>query len=72
MHWHEVRAAWGCLGDRIQDQWPEMRALDLARIAGDKAKFTAYLAAAHDLTEAEAAEAIEIWLMRLQDDRHAA
>lgn len=66
MHWHDVQAAWHDLGDQIQSQWPATSALDLAKIAGDKPRFTAYLAEVHDLTLAEADESIDLWLFRVR------
>lgn len=72
MDWTAVQEAWDDLGDRIQTQWPATRALDIALVAGDRDRFTAHLAEAHDLTAAEAAEAIDLWLIRLGTLRHAA
>ncbi len=66
MNWHDVQDAWEDLGDQIQNQWPATKALDLAIIAGDKIRFTAYLAKVHDLTLAEADEAIDLWLLRVR------
>lgn len=69
MHWHDVQMAWDGLGDQIQDQWPATDALDLAMIAGDKLRFTRYLADVHHLTLAEADEAIDLWLLRVRMGR---
>ena len=68
MDWRDVQQAWQDLGDQIQDRWPAVQALDLAMIAGDKQRFTAYLADVHELTLAEAQEVIELWLYRVRGD----
>jgi hypothetical protein len=68
MHWQDVQTAWDQLGDQIQAQWPATNALDLAMIAGDKSRFTTYLAEVHDLTPFEADEAIDLWLLRIRTD----
>ncbi|MEM6825189.1 MAG: hypothetical protein AAF566_08750 [Pseudomonadota bacterium] len=72
MHWEDVQAAWNDLADQMQSQWPAVRAFDLALIAGDRYKFTRYLADLHDLTMAEADEAIDFWLFRVRTRRDAA
>ena len=72
MHWEDVQAVWDQLADQMQAQWPAVRALDLAMIAGDRYKFTRYLADVHDLTLAEADEAIDFWLYRVRMRREAA
>ena len=69
MNWHDVQTAWHDLADQIQAAWPEARAIDLARIAGDKPSFAHYIAKAHDLTYAEAEDAIEDWLVRMYHRR---
>lgn len=72
MYWHEVQAVWDKLADEIQDRWPEVRALDIAHIAGDQEKFTAYLAEVHDLTPSEAQEAIDLWIYHIRTAQRAA
>ncbi len=69
MDWQDVKSAWDQLGERIQDNWPETRSDDLMRIAGDRSNFADYLARAHDLTRAEAGEAIDDWLLRMRNVR---
>lgn len=64
MSWSEIEKAWSELIDHIVDRWPETAAEPLLAIAGDRTRFTDYLARSHDLTLAEASEAIEAWLMQ--------
>jgi hypothetical protein len=66
MNWNDVQTAWHELGDQIQENWPETQAADLMRIAGDKPSFARHLSKVHELTNAEAEEAIEDWLIRLR------
>ena len=49
-------------------QWPETTAERVLAIAGDQDMFTRYIADCHDLTLAEAAEAVEMWLYRVGKD----
>ena len=64
MAWTEIETRWSELIDHITERWPETVAERLQAIAGDRVKFTDYLAEAHDLTWAEAADAIESWLVQ--------
>ena len=72
MNWNDVQTAWHQLGDQILETWPETSAVDLVRIAGDKPSFARHLAKVHELTHAEAEEAIEDWLVRLRCRREPA
>ncbi len=64
MHWSEIEARWADLIDHIRERWPETAHETLHAIAGDRDRFTDYLAEVHELTWAEAAEAIEMWLIQ--------
>jgi hypothetical protein len=64
MSWKEVETAWHDLVDRILAQWPEASAERVMALAGDRKAFTTYIAERHDLTLAEAADAIEMWMYR--------
>lgn len=72
MHWEQVQAAWHDLADQMITEWPAAEAIDLAKIAGDRYRFTRYLSDVHDLTMAEADEAIDFWLYRMRADTEAA
>lgn len=64
MSWTEIKDRWPALIDDIRQRWPETATDTLQEIAGDRSRFTDHLAQSHDLTWAEAADAIEIWLMQ--------
>ncbi len=64
MFWKEVESAWHDLVDLILAQWPEASADRVMSLAGDRDAFTDYIADRHDLTRAEASDAIEIWMIR--------
>lgn len=65
MTWDEIETSWHDLVDRIIDQWPSMSADRVMAIAGDRNSFTRYIAESHDLTIAEATEAVELWMYRI-------
>lgn len=62
MPWAHVLASWPNLIDHLCDDFRHLEASALRRFRGDRAKMETYLAETHDLTEAEAAEALENWL----------
>jgi hypothetical protein len=64
MTWTDIEHRWTDLIDHIRERWPETAAEHLHAIAGDRARFTDYLAEVHELTWAEAADAIEVWLFQ--------
>lgn len=65
MTWKEIETAWHELVDGILAQWPAMSCERVLAIAGDRAEFTRYIAESHDLTMSEAAEALDMWMIRI-------
>ena len=63
MDWHTVERNWPAFVERIEQRWPKTDERDLMDIDGDRSRFTTYLAKVHDLTQNEASEEIETWLM---------
>lgn len=62
MKWQQVAENWTTFVDAIATRWPRAEPFDLLAIDGDRERLEAYIAAAHDLTRAEAGEDIEQWL----------
>ncbi len=52
---------WPAVADRLCLWFPHFDSAALRRFRGDRAKLVTYLAESHDLTEAEAAEQLEMW-----------
>ena len=69
MRWTDVEADWNVFIAQIVAAWPELSPRRLAAIAGDRMEFNRYLAAGYDLTLGEAAEAVDLWLIRVARHR---
>ena len=62
MPWDHVLARWPNLADHLCADFKHLEENALRRFRGDRAKLVIYLAETHDLTGAEAAEALDHWL----------
>ena len=62
MPWDHVLASWPNLADHLCADFKHLEETAVRRFRGDRTKLVIYLAETHDLTEAEAAEALDQWL----------
>lgn len=59
----DFASQWPKLIDRILRIWPETNRKDIENLGGSRAQFVSYLSSCHDITEAEADEMIDTWLL---------
>lgn len=64
MAWKQLFENWADALPRIMARYPHVDPVALRRYRGNRSLFVAYLAATHDLTLAEAGEAVEDMLAR--------
>lgn len=62
MTWNTARAHWPQLLEQLCHDFNHLELTALRRFRGDRTKMETYLAETHDLTLAEAHEALEEWL----------
>ncbi|SMX31163.1 hypothetical protein [Octadecabacter ascidiaceicola] len=62
MSWTQARALWPQLSASLCQRFRHLNPTAMARFRGDRAKLNLYLAQTHDLTLAEAAQALDDWL----------
>ena len=62
MPWTEAFERWALLGTEFCADFPFLDRVAIQRFRGDYHALTEYLANTHDLTLAEAADALEDWL----------
>ena len=62
MPWEDVTQAWHSIAECLAREFRHLDAAALRRFRGDREKLVTYIADAHDLTLAEAAETLEDWL----------
>jgi hypothetical protein len=62
MPWAHVLASWPNLVEHLCDDFQYLQIAALRRFRGDRRKMELYLAETHDLTVAEAREALDDWL----------
>jgi hypothetical protein len=63
MRWQQVAASWPSFVQVISSRWSRLDPAKLAEMNGDRDRFEAHLSSSHDLTRAEAREAVEVWLI---------
>ena len=63
MKWQTVERNWPAFVERIEQRWPRTDQDNLLQIDGDRRSFASYLARVNELTQVEANEAIEDWLV---------
>lgn len=62
MPWDRVMTNWLQLVEPLVHDFPHMSKIPLWRFRGDRQKLVVYLAETHDLTHAEADEALTDWV----------
>ncbi|SFQ20908.1 hypothetical protein [Tranquillimonas alkanivorans] len=63
MQWQTVQQNWPAFLERIEQRWPMTDEDDLLEVDGRRDRFVDYLSKVHDLTQNEANEQIDAWLM---------
>ncbi|MDF1872673.1 hypothetical protein [Vannielia sp.] len=69
MAWKQLFENWAEALPRIVDLYPHVDPIALQRFRGNRSLFVAYIAATHELTLAEASDAVDDMLLRFGRQR---